>query len=130
MDRLTRDFLLRGGKMVPREFPDRSSVLELKEPCIVNCTGFGAKHLWQDESLVPVRGQINWMTAQPAARYGVFHNNATAISRRDGVIVQYTGPNDDYGYDDSTEIANRDEAIKAIETLSPLWRNRTQVSLQ
>ena len=121
MDRLTRDYLLRGGKMVRRDFPNRNAILALSEPVIVNCTGYGAKDLWGDDSLAPVRGQINWMTPQSDARYGVYYNNVSAISRRDGIIVQYTGPNNDYGFGDESETADPVETTKAMTTLAPLF---------
>ena len=121
MDRLTRDYLLRGGKMMRREFPDRATILALPEPVIVNCTGYGAKDLWGDDSLAPVRGQINWMTPQRHARYGVYYNNVSASSRRDGVIVQYTGPNNDYGFGDESETADPEETTMALETLASLF---------
>ena len=123
MDRLTRDFLLRGGKMVRQAFPDRAAIIALSEKTVVNCTGFGARHLFDDQSLVPVRGQINWMTPQSTARYGLFYNNVTALSRRDGVIVQYTGPNEDFGYGDDSETPDQEEATEALATLAPLFKS-------
>ena len=120
-ERLTRDFLLRGGRMMRRVFPDRASVLALAQPVIVNCSGYGAKTLWEDESLAPVRGQINWLAPQLNARYGLFYRNVTALSRSDGVIIQYTGPNEDFGYGDDSETPDRDEMVKALETLRPLF---------
>ncbi len=121
MSRLTRDFLLRGGRMVRRDFPDRAAILALPETVIVNCTGYGAKSLWGDENLMPVRGQINWMAPQPRARYGLYYRNVFALSRRDGVIVQYLGPNNDWGLGDASETADREETSSALATLAPLF---------
>lgn len=121
MDRLTRDFLLRGGRMVRRNFPDRAAILSLSEAVIVNCTGFGAKRLWNDQGLMPVRGQINWLAPQPRARYGLYYRNVFALSRRDGVIVQYLGPNNDWGLGDDSETPDRDETSNALAMLAPLF---------
>jgi len=120
-DRLTRDFLLRGGKIVRREFPDRATMVDLKESVIVNCSGYGAKKLWTDKNLMPVRGQINWLAPQLDARYGVFYRNVTALSRRDGVIVQYTGPNEDFGFGDESEIPDQGELKRALTSLAPIF---------
>lgn len=117
-DRLNRLLLLRGGRMIRRRFPDRAAVLALREPVIVNCTGYGARSLWSDETLVPVRGQINWLMAQPEARYALWHDNVQAVSRRDGVVVQYLGPNDDWGYgeaDESPDPAETDRALAIMQ---------------
>ena len=42
---------------------------QLPQKVIINCTGYGARALWQDESIVPVRGQIAWLIPQPEVNY-------------------------------------------------------------
>src|SRR5690606_7629701 len=59
---LTEAFLLEGGRIVQRTFHAPSELSELAEPVIVYCTGFGARALFGDDSLVPVGGQIAWLT--------------------------------------------------------------------
>ena len=120
-DRLMRLFLLKGGKMVKRSFSDRASALAMDEPVIVNCLGFGAKAIWGDETLVPVRGQINWLIPQPEARYALYFDQVQAISRRDGLIVQYLGANDDWGFGNADETPDRAEAEKALAILRELY---------
>ncbi len=56
--RLTEDFHQAGGQTVLRNFADRSEVLALEEPVIFNCTGLGAKALFGDDELTPVKGQL------------------------------------------------------------------------
>lgn len=112
-DRLAQLFMLRGGRMVRRSFADRSAVLALNEPVLVNCMGYGAKAIWQDAGLVPVRGQINWFIPQSEARYVLYHRSAFAVSRRDGLVVQYLGNNDDWGYGIESELADRAELALA-----------------
>jgi glycine/D-amino acid oxidase-like deaminating enzyme len=56
--RLTEDFHQAGGRTVLRNFADRSEVLALEEPVIFNCTGLGAKALFGDDELTPVKGQL------------------------------------------------------------------------
>lgn len=120
-DRLARLFMLRGGRMVRRAFPDRAAILALPERVIVNCMGFGAKAIWGDEALVPVRGQISWLVPQPEARYALYYDHVSAVSRRDGVIVQYTGPNDDFGYGDANEVVDPRETEHALATIARLF---------
>lgn len=121
-DRLMQLFQLRGGAMIRRQFPDRAAVLALAEPVIVNCMGYGAKAIWGDDSMVPVRGQIAWLMPQPEARYALYYDGVNAISRRDGVVVQYLGLNDDWGYGVSEETVDPQESARALATLSSLYR--------
>ncbi|MEO0589620.1 MAG: FAD-dependent oxidoreductase [Pseudomonadota bacterium] len=116
-DRLMRQFLLKGGRMVRRSFESRADALALGEPVIVNCMGYGAKTIWDAQDLVAVRGQINWLLPQPGARYAFYYDGVSAISRRDGVIVQYTGPNDDFGYANESEAPDASETDRALATV-------------
>lgn len=93
----------------------------LDEPVIVNCMGYGAGLIWDDPQLVPVRGQIAWLLPQLEARYALWHDNFQAISRRDGLAVQYLGPNDDCGIGNAREEADREETAEALATLRGLY---------
>lgn len=66
---LTADFQLAGGKFVIRNFDDLSSVLAVKENVIFNCTGLGAAALFDDENLVPAKGQLVYLPPDPAVDY-------------------------------------------------------------
>jgi glycine/D-amino acid oxidase-like deaminating enzyme len=52
---LMTQFLVAGGRIEHREFHDPGDVAELPEKVVINCTGYGARALWRDESIVPVR---------------------------------------------------------------------------
>ena len=121
MNHLMRDFLLLGGKMVRVDLPDRKAALALAERTIVNCTGYGAKSLWGADELVPVRGQINWLAPQPEARFGLLFREVFVVSRGDGLIVQYVGPNDDFGYGIEGETPDLDETEKSLAMIAPLF---------
>lgn len=123
-DRLAQTFLLRGGRMIRRSFPDRAAVLSLAEPVIVNCMGYGARAIWGDAAMVPVRGQIGWLVPQRNARYSLYHGGANAISRRDGVVIQSYGPNEDFGYGDASEVPDRAETARALEILRRAYPDR------
>ncbi|MDJ0641944.1 MAG: FAD-dependent oxidoreductase [Erythrobacter sp.] len=116
-DRLVRQFEAKGGKMVRRTFANRTQLLSLPQPIIVNCMGYGANAIWDAEDLAPVRGQINWLLPQPSARYALYYDGVSAVSRRDGVMVQYLGPNEDWGYGDPGETPDPTETDRALETL-------------
>lgn len=120
--RLTDDFLREGGQIVDMTFDTPADLARLREPVVVNCTGYGARALWRDESVVPVRGQIAWLRPQPEVRYGLFYRHVLMLPHPEGIVVQETGRNDMYGYGNADEAPDRREAESAIDTLAPLYR--------
>ena len=120
--RLTDDFLREGGRIVDMTFDTPADLARLREPVIVNCTGYGARALWRDESVVPVRGQIAWLMPQPEIRYGLFYRHVLMLPHPEGIVVQETGRNDMYGYGNADEAPDRREADAALTTLAPLYR--------
>jgi len=112
--RLTTDFLAEGGRIEARTFHTPGDLAALTEPVVVNCTGYGARALFGDDSLVPVRGQMAWLPPQPEVRYSVYYDGVGLISRPDGVGVQALRGGDMVGYGDATETANQAEAEAAI----------------
>ena len=68
---LVNDFLVEGGKIERAEFHAPAELSSLPQKVLINATGYGARALWKDESIVPVRGQIAWLIPQPEVTYGV-----------------------------------------------------------
>ena len=108
--------------MVRRAFASREQVLALPEPVIVNCMGYGAKAIWGDPDVVAVRGQVGLLIPQPEARYAILCDGVNAVSRRDGVVVQYIGQNDDWGYGDDREVVDPDETTRALATMRAVYQ--------
>ena len=69
LDALVRDVLLFGGRIVIRKFETRRDLMSLSEPIIVNCTGLGARDLFADDELTPVKGQLTILVPQPEVDY-------------------------------------------------------------
>ncbi len=67
--RTIEDFHQAGGRFVIRNFGDKEELLSLSEPVIFNCTGLGARALFGDEELVPVKGQLIFMPPDPEVDY-------------------------------------------------------------
>ena len=67
--KVRNDFFIAGGKMVARDFRDLSMILALPETAIFNCTGLGAKALFDDAELTPAKGQLVLMPPDPAVDY-------------------------------------------------------------
>lgn len=117
---LLNDFLLAGGSIEVRSFEHPRQFASLRERTIVNATGYGARALLGDQSLVPIRGQTARLIPQPDARYGVTwagHNVAT-VSRRDGILVQAQADGD-FGSADTT--VDRAASVAAVERLARLF---------
>src|SRR5690349_19717543 len=58
LDALMADLLNWGGKVVIRKFASPAEIATLSENVIVNCTGLGAKDIFKDPELMPLKGQL------------------------------------------------------------------------
>ena len=84
---MMRDFRDAGGEIVIREFSDRSDLLALDEPVLLNCTGLGARELFGDTELIPVKGQLEVLLPQPEIDYIMIHRDSYMIPRADGIML-------------------------------------------
>lgn len=84
---LTGDFLSDGGRMRVRRFASAADLSELPEPLLFNCTGLGARDLFGDPELGPVRGQIVVLAAQPELQYAYTLPSGYMFPRGDGIIL-------------------------------------------
>lgn len=119
---LMNDFLIGGGKIETTEFHSPSELSRITQKVVINATGYGARALWSDESIVPVRGQIAWLIPQPEVNYGVIYKNINILGRRDGVVVQYFGGGDMYGYNDPNENPDRQAAEESVRVVAELYQ--------
>jgi len=118
---LMNDFFVAGGTIETRELHTPQELGELAQPVIVNCTGYGARQLWSDESVVPVRGQIAWLIPQEGINYGIVYGNLNVLARRDGIVVQPSPQGDETGWNDSNEQPDRAEAEAGVRDLQALY---------
>jgi D-amino-acid oxidase len=84
---LLRDFRLAGGRVVLQEFHNRAEVTSIPEPVVVNCTGLGARTLFSDTELIPIKGQLTYLLPQPEVNYVVLAGDLYMIPRRDGIAL-------------------------------------------
>jgi D-amino-acid oxidase len=120
---LMADFLAAGGTFVHREFHEASELGHLPEKVVINCPGYGARALWKDESIVPVRGQIGWLIPQPEIDYSLYYKNVSMIPRSDGIVIQALEGGDMRGYNDTNETPDRAESEKAVATIAEVYAN-------
>lgn len=120
---LMSEFFERGGQFVMRDFHGPADLAQLKEKVVIHCTGYAARDLWHDSTVIPVRGQTGWLVPQPDAPYGVRYKNISLLSKRDGVVVMNTNPDigDMLGVGDSTELPDRSGIEEALKIVAPLF---------
>lgn len=53
----------------------------------MNCTGLGARELFGDQELTPVKGQLTVLLPQPEVDYAVVTEELYMFPRRDGIIL-------------------------------------------
>ena len=82
------DVVASGGRVVRREFASLHDVLAVPEPLIVNCTGLGARALFGDDTLEPIKGELALLDHQPAIDYAVVSlDEDTYVLPREGALV-------------------------------------------
>ena len=120
---LMQDFFAAGGRLSIREFKDVQEFQSLPERTIIHSTGYGARSLLRDDSLVPVRGQTARLIPQPEVDYAISYDsqNVYTVPRRDGIVVQEWSPGD-YGNADQTP--NLAATTASIEKLAKLFQGQ------
>jgi D-amino-acid oxidase len=121
---LLNDFFTAGGQFRHADFHSPAEIAALGKRVVINCTGYGARALWNDESVVPVRGQIARLIPQSEVHYGLDYKRVYVVPRRDGIIVQDVSGGDMRGYGDTTEAVDRAESERAVTTLAELFSQR------
>lgn len=81
------EFELAGGKIVVGEIADRNAIATLPEKLVFNCTGLGARTLFQDEELIPVKGQLTFLLPQPEVQYALLEGQLYMFPRSDGILL-------------------------------------------
>ena len=93
---LATDFLGAGGSIRVRRFANAAELASLPEQLIVNCTGLGARELFGDLELGPVRGQIAVLAPQPEVQYAYTLPDGYMFPRADGIILGGTFEHDEW----------------------------------
>ena len=117
---LLAQFRMHGGQIVVREFHSPGEFAALPEDTLVNCTGYGARALLGDNSVIPVRGQLARMQPQRGVHYGIDYRSTLFLARRDSFVFQhFTG--EYQGFNDQSTEPDRAEAELAVNTIGQLF---------
>jgi D-amino-acid oxidase len=118
---LMNDFMIAGGVIETREFHTPADLAALSQQVVINCTGYAARQLWSDESVIPVRGQIGWLVPQEDAHYGMLFGDLIVLARRDGIVIQTNPQGDDTGWNDDNEQPDRATTEAGVRELQALY---------
>jgi hypothetical protein len=125
MNFLEREFLLNGGHIEYLDLQSPHDFARIPERTIVNATGYGARALLRDDSLIPVRGQLGHMVPQHEIDYALSYRNAYLTPRRDGLVVQNNHSDMD-GYGNPSVIPDRAESEEVIRILGGVFSRMRQ----
>ena len=129
LEALLADVYLFGGRHVSRRFASARDLMTLDEPVIVNCTGLGSRDLFEDRTMVPVKGQLSMLIPQPEVTYaasggGARTGNAvvSTMPRRDGIALGNTMERDVWTLEPNEEARKRnvDGAIAVFNAMRGL----------
>ncbi len=85
---MMEDFYTAGGSIQVREFHHENELQTLPEPVIFNCTGLGARALFADRELIPIKGQLSFVLPQDEVNYIILGNGGLYMfPRSDGILL-------------------------------------------
>ena len=87
LNALLRDFYVAGGRVRRVAFSEPRQLAGLSEAVVVNCTGLGARELFGDRELEPIKGQLTALLPQPEVDYAVVTGGLYMFPRRDGIML-------------------------------------------
>ena len=87
LKQLTADVLTASGKIRLRRFASPAELAALPETLVFNCTGIGARDLFGDMELHPVRGQLAVLAPQPEVLYAAAGSWGYMFPRLDGILL-------------------------------------------
>ncbi|MCC7125998.1 MAG: FAD-dependent oxidoreductase [Acidobacteria bacterium] len=109
LEALLRDARIFGATIVVRKFESARELAALPQGVIVNCTGLGAKALFGDPDLIPLKGQLTVLLPQPEVQYSTSGGARVQTAepglgihmmpRADGIILGGTSERDIWTFD-------------------------------
>ena len=113
LDALVHDFIEFGGRIEIRKFTEPRELVALSEALVVNCTGLGARDLFNDDELLPLKGQLTVLLPQEEIDWGISGNPPDAAPRgvlgvhmqprRDGIVLGGTSERGEWSLEPNQE---------------------------
>jgi len=88
LNAMLTDFRIAGGAVRMVKFEHVTQLQQLAEPVIFNCTGLGARALFDDQELTPIKGQLTVLLPQAEVNYlTLMEDDLYMFPRTDGVLL-------------------------------------------
>jgi len=87
LEAMLDEIRLAGATLRVMEIRDRGEIQRLPEKLVFNCTGLGAKALFADEELTPLKGQLTILLPQPEVQYATSVSDLYMFPRTDGILL-------------------------------------------
>jgi glycine/D-amino acid oxidase-like deaminating enzyme len=113
LEAMLREFRIAGGTVHVAEFHGVREILALPYPVIINCTGLGAKALFNDSELTPVKGQLTVLLPQPEVDYATLPPDLYMFPRTDGILLGGTHEEGNWNLEPDREAEKRIVAAHA-----------------
>ena len=115
------DFRIAGGKVIVGEIQSSAHVQALPQKLVFNCTGLGARALFNDQELTPVRCQLTVLLPQPEVSYAMQYNDTYMFSRHDGVVLGGTHDKGNWSLevDEATVTRKLEEHAQIFNNMQP-----------
>ena len=111
---LLRDVHIAGGAVVVRDFASPADIAALPERLVFNCTGLGARDLFGDSEMQPMRGQLAVLMPQSEIDYAYeTAGGAYMFSRSDGILLGGTADLGDWSTEPDPDTTARLIALHA-----------------
>jgi hypothetical protein len=123
---LLEEFRSAGGRLVIDEFHAPADFARLPQKTLVNATGYGARALLGDDSLIPVKGQLSRLMPSPGAFYGLNYRRVSLTMRHDITVLQAQGVdgNTYEGFNDASTDPDMAVTEFAVKTLASAYRTQ------
>lgn len=130
LEALLRDVRQFGGRIVVRRFERADELSTLDHDLIVNCTGLGARDLFGDHDMIPLKGQLTVLVPQADVQYSTSGGARVRTAepgigihmmpRSDGIILGGTSERDVWTMD-----VNEDERRRIVDGHIELFSSMT-----
>lgn len=107
LEAMMREFRIAGGTIVVKEMRDVREILALSQPVVMNCTGLGAKALFNDAELTPLKGQLTVLLPQAEVEYAVEAGDLYMFPRNDGILLGGTHEEGNWDLEPNREAQTR-----------------------